>query len=100
MKRLALALFMAGSATACAVPAQNMERIQAGMSTDQVQSIMGPPQAVTYAAGKQCSYYALLKDFWSRVPWSLSDRYYVCYDGGKVESFGKVDTQTSAMTGT
>ena len=35
-----------------------------------------------------------LKDFWSRVPWSLSDRYYVCYDDGKVESFGKVGAST------
>jgi len=90
MKRVALALSMAGLAAACAVPAKNMDRVQAGMSRDQVQSIMGQPIAVAHSPGKECAYYELLKDFWSRVPWSLSDRYYVCYDEGKVESFGKV----------
>jgi len=95
MKRLALALSVAGLAAGCTVPARNMDRIQAGMSRDQVQSIIGAPQAVAHSPGKECDYYALLKDFWSRVPWSLSDRYYVCYDEGKVESFGKVDTPPS-----
>jgi hypothetical protein len=95
MKRLAVVLLMAGWTVACAVPTQNMERVQAGMTPAQVRFIMGPPEAVAYSPGKQCSYYALLKDFWSRVPWSLSERYYVCYDNGKVESFGRVDAPTS-----
>jgi hypothetical protein len=95
MRRFALAVSMAGLAAACTVPAKNMDRVQAGMSRDQVQSIMGQPMAVAHAPGKECAYYELLKDFWSRVPWSLSDRYYVCYDDGKVESFGKVVPPTS-----
>ena len=95
MKRLALALSMAGLVAGCAVPARNMDRIQAGMTHDQVQSIMGQPEAVAHSPGKECAYYALLKDFWSRVPWSLSERYYVCYDDGRVESFGKVDAAPS-----
>lgn len=95
MRRFALAVSMAGLAAGCAVPAKNMDRVQAGMSRDQVQSIMGQPVAVAHAPGKECAYYELLKDFWSRVPWSLSDRYYVCYDDGKVESFGKVVAPTS-----
>ena len=41
------------------------------------------------SAGKECAYYTLLKDFWRRVPWDLSARYYVCYDEGKVETFGR-----------
>jgi hypothetical protein len=96
MERLVVGLFLAGLVAGCATPAHNMEQVQAGMTPQQVRSIMGEPQAVTYAAGKQCAYYALLKDFWSRVPWSLNERYYVCYDDGKVESFGKVDAMTSA----
>ena len=72
-----------------------MERIQAGMDRDQVRTIMGAPEAVAYSAGKECAYYALLKDFWSRVPWSVNERYYICYDAGRVESFGKVDAITS-----
>jgi hypothetical protein len=96
MKRVAIAFLMAGLAAACATPARNMGQIQAGMTPQQVAAIVGPPQAMTYSAGKQCSYYALLKDFWSRVPWSVNDRYYVCYDDGRVESFGKVDTTTDS----
>ena len=95
MKRLALAVSIAGLVAGCAAPARNMDRVQAGMNKDQVQSIMGQPQAVAHSPGKECAYYALLKDFWSRVPWSLSDTYYVCYDDGKVASFGKVDGPTS-----
>ena len=95
MKRLALALSMAGLAAGCAVPARNMDRVQAGMNRDQVQSIMGQPIAVAHSPGKECAYYELLKDFWSRVPWSVSERYYVCFDDGKVASFGKIDALTS-----
>ena len=95
MKRLALALFMAALAAGCAVPAKNMVQVQAGMSKDQVRSIMGEPIAVAHSPGKECAYYTLLKDFWSRVPWSLSERYYVCFDSGKVASFGKIDALTS-----
>ncbi len=95
MKRLALALSMTGLVAGCAVPAGNMGGLQAGMNHDQVRSIMGQPQAVAHSPGRECDYFVLLKDFWSRVPWSLSDRYYVCYDDGKVESFGKLDGPTS-----
>jgi hypothetical protein len=90
MKRPVLLLLIATLA-GCAVEAKNIDRVQAGMSRDQVRSIMGEPQTVAHSPGKECAYYTMLKDFWSRVPWSLSDRYYVCYDDGKVESFGKVD---------
>jgi SmpA / OmlA family len=79
----------------CAVEAKNIDRVQAGMNRDQVRSIMGQPQTVAHSPGKECAYYTMLKDFWSRVPWSLSDRYYVCYEDGKVESFGKVDDAPS-----
>ena len=94
MKRLALALSIAALAAGCAVPARNVDRVQAGMSKEQVQSIMGQPIAESHSPGKECAYYELLKDFWSRVPWSVSDRYYVCYDDGKDASFGKVGAPT------
>jgi hypothetical protein len=91
MKQLAFALSITALLAGCAVQAKNIDRVQAGMSRDQVQAIMGVPETVAHAPGNECAYYSLLKDFWSRVPWSLSDRYYVCYDDGKVASFGKVD---------
>lgn len=90
--RLAL-LFLGATVAlaACGVPARSIDRVHAGMARSEVLSVMGPPDTVSHAPGKECAYYALLKDFWSRVPWSLSDRYYVCYGDGKVESFGRVD---------
>lgn len=95
MKRCApalpVALSMAVLVAGCATPARTLDRIRPGMSRQEVQSMMGPPQAVVHSPGKECAYYTLLKDFWSRVPWSVSDRYYVCYDNGRVEAFGKVD---------
>ena len=83
---------LAGCAT---VPARNIDLVQAGMDRNQVRSIMGQPDTVTHSPGHECAYYSLLKDFWSRVPWSVSERYYVCYDEGKVASFGKVDAAPS-----
>ncbi|MBX9944582.1 MAG: outer membrane protein assembly factor BamE [Reyranella sp.] len=91
MKRTALALSMTGLLAACGVHGGNLERVQAGMNREQVQSILGPPEVVAYTPGKDCAYYTVLKDFWSRTPWSLSDRYYVCYADGKVQTFGRAD---------
>jgi len=95
MMRPALVLSIAGLLAGCAVPARSIDRVQAGMDRGQVQAIMGQPDTVAHSPGKECAYYSLLKDFWSRVPWSLSDRYFVCYDDGKVEAFGKVDETPS-----
>ncbi len=89
---LSIVVTLTGCAT---VPIGNVDRVQAGMDRNQVRSIMGPPDTVAYSPGKECAYYSLLKDFWRRVPWSISERYYVCYDEGKVESFGKVDAAPS-----
>lgn len=95
MKRLALALSVTALLAGCAVPASNIERVEAGMDPGQVAAIMGQPESVAHSPGKECAYYSLLKDFWNRVPWSLSDRYYVCFDAGKVESFGKMGAPSS-----
>ena len=73
------------------VHGDNVERLQAGMSRDQVQAILGPSESSTHSPGKECAYYTVLKDFWQRTPWTMSDRYYVCYTDGKVETFGRAD---------
>lgn len=95
MKRLAPVTLVVLSATAlvggCAAPARSLDQIRPGMTRQEVQSMIGRPQTVAHSPGKECAYYTLLKDFWSRVPWSVSDRYYVCYDADRVEAFGKVD---------
>ncbi len=94
MKRVALATVVASLLAGC-VTASTLEQVHAGMSPDQVQSILGEPETVAHAPGTQCSYYTVLKDFWSRTPWTLSNRYYVCYDDGRVKSFGRTDVPTS-----
>ena len=94
MKHVALTAMVASLLAGC-VTASNVEQVRAGMSPDQVQAVLGEPETVAHAPGTQCSYYTVLKDFWSRTPWSLSNRYYVCYDDGKVKSFGRADTPTS-----
>jgi hypothetical protein len=94
-QRCALALAIAALAAGCTTPGRDIDRVRSGMSPDQVQSILGPPQTVAHAPGQECAYYTLLKDFWSRTPWSLSDRYVVCYDDGKVATFGKAAVSPS-----
>ncbi|MDZ4055028.1 MAG: outer membrane protein assembly factor BamE [Phenylobacterium sp.] len=79
------------------VHGDNVERLQAGMDREQVRAVMGPADASTHTPGKDCAYYTVLRDFWSRTPWSMSDRYYVCFTDGKVETYGKA-TQSAQMT--
>lgn len=82
------------------VHGDSIDRLQAGMSRDQVQSIMGPPESASYSPGKDCGYYTVLKDFWQRTPWTMSNRYYVCFADGRVETFGRADQPEAAqMTG-
>lgn len=88
MKRAALPLLVALMAAGC-VHNSNLEQVHPGMSREEVSSIMGPPDGVTAEPGRECAYYTVLKDFMSRTPWSMSDRYYVCYASGKVDTFGK-----------
>lgn len=94
MRRFCLVLSAASLLVGC-VTASNMDEVRAGMSPDQVQAILGEPETVAHAPGSQCSYYTVLKDFWSRTPWTMTNRYVVCYDDGKVKSFGRADTPNS-----
>ena len=82
-----LAVLLIG--TAACVQGTNVDQVKAGMSPEQVASIMGPADGTTNEPGRRCDFYTVLKDFWSRVPWSVSDRYYICYADGKVDTFGR-----------
>lgn len=101
MKRAALGVLSTLLATGC-VHNENLERVHAGMSREQVAAIMGPSEGSVSEPGRECTYYTVLKDVMSRTPWSMSDRYYVCYASGKVDTFGKVDSdaKTTAPKGT
>jgi len=92
MKRTAMGLLIAFLAGGC-VHGSSLEQVHAGMSRDEVAALMGAPEGSTSTPGRECSYYSVLKDFWSRVPWNMSDRYYVCFSDGKVDTFGRADAQ-------
>ena len=94
MKRAIFASLIALSAAGC-VHGSNLEQVHAGMSRDQVIALMGQPEGSTNTAGRECDRYIVLKDFWSRVPWSMSDRYYVCYTDGRVDTFARADADRS-----
>ena len=87
MKRAAFGLLIAGLASACGVPGDKFGQVQPGMSRDQVVSLMGEPEGSIRDSGRECDVYKVTKDFWSRVPWNMTDRYYVCFADGKVQSY-------------
>ena len=91
MKRAVFALLMAGLVSACGVPGDKFGQVQPGMSRDQVVSLMGPPQASIREPGRDCDVYDVSKDFWSRVPWNMTERYYVCFADGRVQSYTRAD---------
>ncbi len=95
MKRVALGVLSALVAAGC-VHNENLGHVQAGMTHEEVASIMGPSEGSVNEPGRECAYYTVLKDFMSRTPWSMSDRYKICYVGGKVETFGKIDDRADA----
>ena len=88
MKRHAAALLIVLLSAGC-VHGTSMDQVRAGMTHEQVSAVMGPPDLTTNTAGRECARYTVLKDFWSRVPWDMSDPYYVCYTNGKVDTFGR-----------
>jgi len=93
MKRAVIGLPVVLLVGAC-VHAASMDQVHAGMERSQVTAMLGPPETTNNTAGHECAYYTLTKDFWSRVPWSMTDRYYVCFTDGKVDTFGKAEEQT------
>ncbi len=90
-----MSIFLSASLLAGCVTSSTVGEVRAGMSPDQVQAILGTPETEAHAPGSQCSYYTVLKDFWSRTPWTLTNRYVVCYDDGKVKTFGRAEAVTS-----
>lgn len=90
MKHAEWALPIALLATGC-VHNGNLDQVHAGMPREEVVAVMGAPESTTNTPGRECTTYSVLKDFWSRVPWEMTSRYYVCYVDGKVDYFGKAD---------
>ena len=93
MKRVPIALPIAFALAGC-VHTEAVGKIHAGMDRSQVAALMGPPETTSNTAGRECATYSVTTDFWSRVPWSMTDRYYVCFTDGKVETFGVTDQKS------
>lgn len=91
MKRAALGLLAVPLLAAC-VHNSALGQVRPGMTRDQVTALMGPPEGSTNTAGRECAMYTVTKDFWSRVPWSMTDRYQVCYTDGRVDTYGLVQS--------
>jgi SmpA / OmlA family len=87
MKHAALGLLLATLVGGC-VHGSALEQVRPGMTREEVTALMGPPEGSTNTAGRECVLYTVAKDFWSRTPWSMTDRYEVCYADGRVETFG------------
>ena len=90
MHRTTIGLFAPVLLAGC-VHNSNLDQVRAGMPRERVVSIMGQPDSSTNTPGRECATYSVMKDFWSRVPWEMTSRYYVCYVDGKVDTFGKVE---------
>ncbi len=84
------ALMVATLAAGCAMPRENMNQLRIGMTRAEAQSILGPPDSSAADKTKECAYYSMWRDFWNRRPGDYSDRYYVCFEEGKLSSYGKV----------
>ena len=87
MKHAAFGLLIAFLTAGC-VHGSAFEQVHAGMAREEVVALMGPAESSSNTAGGECAVYTVAKDFWSRVPWSMTDRYYVCYSDGRVQTFG------------
>jgi len=85
-------LFLAASLLAgCAtnLHEERLGEVRAGMTREEVQGVLGAPQSSSFAPGQDCAHYTILKSFWRRTPWSLTERYTVCYVEGRVDTYGR-----------
>ena len=84
---LLLALFLAGCATN--LHEEQLGQVRAGMTREEVNGVLGAPQSASFAPGQDCAHYTILKSFWRRTPWSLTERYTVCFVEGRVDTYGR-----------
>ncbi len=77
--------------TACANPRSTTNQLEVGMSKDEVRAIMGEPDSSAgFKDQGDCYYYSMWRDFWNRRPGNYSDRYYACFQKGKLAAYGRV----------
>ena len=77
------------------VHGDNVERLHAGMSRDQVQAVLGPSESSAYSPGKECSYYTVLNAgilalAWMR-PWRILNLLGFGFTWGIATAWGVLD---------
>ncbi len=91
MKRTVIISFTLLLLAACANPRSTTNQLELGMTRDQVRDIMGEPDSSAAIKGHaDCYYYSMWRDFWNRRPGDYSDRYYACFQSGKLAIYGRV----------
>ena len=93
MKRAPIGLPIAFALAGC-VHTEAVGKIRAGMDRSQVAALMGPPRPRPIPPAGNARSTASPRTSWSRVPWCMTDRYYVCFSDGKVETFGVTDQKS------
>ncbi len=76
--------------SACANPRSTTNQLELGMSREQVRTIMGEPDSSAAQEKGDCYFYSMWRDFWNRRPGNYSDRYYTCFQQGKLVTYGRV----------
>ncbi len=90
MRRITIILPFIFFLTACAAPRSTTNNLEIGMTRAEVRAIMGEPDSSAAVKGQgECSYYSMWRDFWNRRPGDYSDRYYACFQSGKLVAYGR-----------
>lgn len=76
--------------SACANPRSTTNELELGMSKEQVRTLMGEPDSSAAIKDRgDCYYYSMWRDFWNRRPGDYSDRYYACFQKGRLVFYGR-----------
>ena len=76
--------------SACAAPREKTLELEVGMSSGEVRAALGEPDSKRLRNGEECFMYSYWRDFWNRRPGDYSDRYFACFQAGKLASYGRV----------
>lgn len=92
MYRYFIIATLALSISACGTaPRSDTNNLSLGMSVSEVKEVMGTPDSTAAVKGRgECYYFSLWRDFWNRRPGNYSDRYYTCFQDGKLAYYGRV----------
>lgn len=92
LKVVTLTVVLGLSLAACSASREKTLDLSLGMSEEEVVSILGKPESATASEDKgKCYVYSFWKDFWEREIDNNKDRYYACFMGGSLNTYGMMD---------